>query len=147
MRIEEREIGMYEKAGLCASLLFLAVMTEYDVKSGEIPVAGLLAGMAAAVWYFAAGRGDTLSLFFAVLPGAVLLFLGLLTEEGIGYGDGMAALVLGLFLGGFWCVMVLSFGILLTGIFAMKRVFGKSREPIPLMPFLLAALEVVLIYV
>lgn len=139
---------MYEQIGYCGGLLFLAGLAVYDIRWKKIPVIWVWGFGIMAVIYFAAGAQNTVNeAIICMLPGMVILTLALVTREKIGYGDGMAVLVLGFFLGGFLCMAVISLGIMMTGAFSLCRIILKNKEPIPLIPFLLAAMEVIFLYV
>lgn len=138
---------MYEKTGYCGALLFLGYLAKHDIKLKRIPAAGVIMfGLISAVYFVAGKQLNAGKMFLCILPGIVLLILAFMTREKIGYGDGVTVLVLGLFLGEVYCMAVLCLGIMLTGIYSFFRVLKKNKEPVPLIPFLLAALEVVLIY-
>ena len=77
-----------------------------------------------------------------MIPGILLLWLSAATGESIGYGDGMAVCVLGLWIGGGMVLKVLAVSFLLAGIGGIICVFRKKREPMPFIPFLLLGLEV-----
>ncbi|MGN0377112.1 MAG: prepilin peptidase [Suilimivivens sp.] len=139
---------MYEKAGYCGALLFLAYLTKFDIKYKRIPAAGVMAfGILSIIYFMAEGQFRMVRMVFCMLPGMLLLMLARITGEKVGYGDGVTVLVLGLFLREFYCMAVLCFGIMMTGVYSLYRLFKKNREPIPLIPFLLIALEVVFVYV
>lgn len=140
--------NMYEQIGYCGALLFLSGLAVYDIKWRKIPVIWVLAfGIIAVLYFIAGGKGSIKSVLLCVTPGMILLLLSLLTGEKIGYGDGMAVLVLGFFLRGFLCISLLWLGIMLAGFYSLYRLLRKNKDTIPFMPFLLAALEVILFYV
>lgn len=138
---------MYEQLGYCLALLFLGKMTAYDIRWKKIPTVWVAVAEIVAVIYFAMGEQCCINTaVFCMLPGMVLLFLAVLTGEGIGYGDGMTALAVGFFTGGDFCTAVVCLAIMMTGIFSLYRIVCKCREPIPLIPFFLGAMEVILAY-
>ena len=79
-----------------------------------------------------------------MLPGLFLLLLAYLTSEQVGYGDGLAVLILGCFLGAGKCAAVCGMAFMLSGPFTTGKICLKKEEPVPFLPFLLGALEVVL---
>lgn len=139
---------MDKKAGYCGALFFLAYLTRFDIKYKKIPIVGIAAaGIFAVIFFATEGEFDTGRILSCMFPGVLLITLALLTGEKVGYGDGITVLVLGFLIGEFYCIVVLCLGIIMTGIYSLYRLFKKSREPIPLLPFLLTALEVVFLYV
>lgn len=142
------EKRMYEKTGYCGALLFLGCLAIYDIKWKKIPAIVVGASGVLSLIYFAVGKHpDLYSAVICMLPGMVLLLLSLLTGEKIGYGDGAAVLALGFWTGGLFCMVAVCIGIMLSGIYSLCRIIRKNKEPIPFIPFLLAALEVMFLYV
>lgn len=140
-----REI--YEQLGYTVSLLLLGYLSLKDVKTKMIPAIPVCISGMAGICYFIAGRGWDLSrIIGAMVPGLFLLTGALLTGEKIGYGDGMSVLVLGFWTGEIFCGITVCLGVFLSGFFALWRLLKKSKEAIPFLPFLLAAMEVQLLY-
>lgn len=137
---------MYGQIGYSFALLFLGILASYDIRWKRIPALWVAVFGTAAVIYFMAGSnaGDAV---ICMLPGALLLFLAFLTGEQIGFGDGAAALVVGFYIGGGLCMAMIGLGIMMTGVFSLYRLIRGNREPVPLIPFFLAAMEVIFIYV
>ena len=85
-------------------------------------------------------------LFLAVLAVQDIKEKKVITKENIGYGDGLTVIVLGLWTGIWFTFYVLCVGLMLSGFCAAVYLIKKKRETIPLIPFLLIGMEVVLIY-
>ena len=139
---------MYEKIGSCAALLLVGYLSAWDIRTRKLPALPLLLFGALAVLYVAAG-GRAAPLYFAgcMLPGMALLLLSVLTGERIGYGDGAVLLVIGLWVGSIFCTIAACISIFLTGLYAVCLLLtGRRGECIPFMPYLLAAMEVILLY-
>lgn len=139
---------MYEEAGCCGALILLGYLSACDIRMKKIPVSGVLISGILAVLYILAGGNAAVSYFSGcMLPGMVFLLLSLITKERIGYGDGAAMMVLGLWTGGTFCIITVFISIFLSGIYALcLLITGRNKTLIPYMPFLLAAMEVVLLY-
>ena len=84
----------------------------------------------------------------AMIPGIMLLLIGMLTRGLLGEGDGWFFIVTGFFLGWQECVMLLISGQIFCGIFGLAIMvgaqIGTGRENIrklrlPFLPFLLPA--------
>lgn len=78
--------------------------------------------------------------FLGVLPGLGLLFLGMVTGESIGYGDGITACVCGVFVGFWGCMQILITGLFLSGsisLFLIASGKANRRTRIAFVPFLL----------
>lgn len=134
---------MYQLAGYCAALLLVGYLAVHDMKEKCIPaVAVLISGVLSVLYVINGENADGCSLMYCMMPGMVLLLLSVLTKESIGYGDGAAVLVLGFWTGGGFCAAAVSLGICMTGFYSAFMLLRGRKEPVPFMPFLLAAMEV-----
>ena len=136
-----------ERVALCAELLFLAELSAEDVREKKVSVYKVLVFTVLALIY----RAFTNQLFWMemiinLVPGGMMILLDILTKEGIGYGDGMTVMVLGLWTNVWFTTGVLCVAILLSGIFGSICLIVTKREVIPFVPFLLVGLEVMLFY-
>ena len=131
----------------CAGLLFLAVLAKEDIREKKISVNKLVwFALIAAMYRILIRQFTWQEIAGCLIPGGMLLLLSWITKESIGYGDGMAVMVLGLWLGGWFTLQVLGIGIILSGIYAGIRLARRKKDAIPFIPFLLAGMEVALIY-
>ncbi len=134
-------------AAYCVGLIFLAVLAAQDIREKKISVDKLLFFAFMAVWYrIFAKQFFCREIFGCIVPGGLLLLLSKATGESIGYGDGVAVIVLGLWTGGWFALRVMGTGIMLSGIYAVFCLIRKKRDIIPFIPFLLAGMEVTLIH-
>lgn len=126
-------------AGLAVYLLTAAVM---DLKTKTVSVKtavifGAMGTVMEIVWQ-AQGAGVWLGGF---APGLFLLLLSRLTGEAMGYGDGIAVMVCGSFLGFWGCTEVLLLALFLTCPFSLLMITVKKadrKKSMPFLPFLLA---------
>lgn len=131
----------------CAGLVLLGVLAAEDIREKKISVDRLLIfALLAVVYRIFMKEFCCQKILEAIFPGIMLLMLSRATKEGVGYGDGITVIVLGLWTGGWFVLQVLGIGILLTGIYAVWSLIRKKRGVIPFIPFLLAGMEVVLFY-
>lgn len=138
---------MYKEIGYSCALLATGYMSGKDMKERQIPVVTLLVcGVAAALYLAVGGKGSMEYIAQSIAPGMLLLLLSLCTKESIGYGDGLVVLLLGLWCGGFFTVVVVGIAFFLTGFYALFLLLKGSRQTIPFLPFLLIAMEVVFWY-
>ncbi|MDE5939204.1 MAG: prepilin peptidase [Lachnospiraceae bacterium] len=132
--------------------LFLAVCAVFDGVSRQIPLAVVWLGMLTAVCLHIGGVMGETSLMAAALsliPGAGFFLLSFLTEEKVGYGDGWALLMIGLFTGIYRCFLILLLGLLAESVVAVVLlVIGKVKRDreIPFLPFLLLGMGVVVCF-
>ena len=121
----------------------MVVCTIADIKKKEISVwlFGLL-GLIVIVGCFALESPKWYMLAAGVIPGILLIILAKITEQSIGYGDGIILAEIGLITGVGRCMLILATALALAGIFSLvilviKRVDKKYR--IPFVPFLTKA--------
>lgn len=130
------------------AIVFIGICTVFDWRRMEIPALIIHGfGILSLIFSFACRRSELHTLLYSLIPGIILLILGFLTRESIGYGDGLAVLVLGILLGIRRCVAAVFAGFILSAIVALilltfRKVSGKSR--LPFIPFLAAGLGVAL---
>lgn len=132
--------------------LFLAVCAVSDGLERQVPLVVVWLGMLTAVCLRIGGAmGETgiIAGVLSLLPGAGLFLLSFLTGEKVGYGDGWALLMIGLFLGAYRCFLILFVGLMIESAVAIVLlVFGKIKRDreIPFLPFLLLGMGVVVCF-
>lgn len=122
-------------------LVYLAAAAVTDIRKREVSVkaAGIAAVLAVAL-RMAAGETNLLSWMACLLPGILVLLIGKATGEAIGYGDGIAILVCGMFLGAEGCTGCVIFGLFLTfpvSLILLLRKKADRKSRMPFLPFLL----------
>lgn len=132
--------------------LFLAVCAVFDGFSRRVPLAVVWLGMLTAVCLRiggAMGEPSFMDAVFSLLPGAGFFLLSFLTREKVGYGDGWALLMIGLFVGVFRCFLILLVGLMAESVMALVLlVIGKIKRDreIPFLPFLLLGMGVMVCF-
>ncbi|MBQ7954723.1 MAG: hypothetical protein IJ282_03150 [Lachnospiraceae bacterium] len=125
----------------CAWIL-LGVGCVFDLLNKRLPVLFIVCGgIAGGIIAFCEGMSCQ-EFLGAMLPGVIMVFVGFVSGEKVGYGDGMILMVLGLMEGGKMCVWDMGVGVLMAAVLGMGLlVFKKARSDarIPFVPFLLAA--------
>lgn len=131
----------------CAALLFLGYLSYQDIKTKCVSarVIWISAGIAFLSVFLEKDCGVD-KWMVRMIPGVLFILLAWMTRESIGYGDGAAVIVLGLWCGTYFCILTLCLGIFLSGIYALCRMAVGRTTPIPFLPFLLTAMEVILFY-
>ena len=124
-------------------ILILAAASVEDVRKREVSALAILSCTlvsAAAVGYGAyRGDFDALSLLLSLLPGAAVLFVALMSREGVGYGDGFLILASGPALGAGAVYLGLLAALFAAAAFSgilitIKRAGRRTR--IPFVPFM-----------
>ncbi len=130
-----------EIASMLAPLGILAFNIPSDIRRRKIypmlTLFGALAGLAvrAVLLYPERGSaGTVLSVLLSILPGALLLLLARLTEEKVGYGDGIMLLMLGCWSGA--SAAAISF--LLALFYAAILSVASGKKEVPFIPYLAA---------
>ena len=127
---------------------YLSVETGSDIRKKEISVTrSVLCGVIAFLLRTGMGMpglqaGTVQFLLTAILPGGILLLIGKITRQEVGYGDGILLLVCGLCLGGKETIFLFVSGLFLM--FPISLVLLLSghtdrRAELPFAPFLLAS--------
>lgn len=122
--------------------LLLVIQTYWDLRYRELPLVvsgvGGVVGIAMSIYQ---GR-EVEEIFLALLPGAVALFLGKITRQAIGYGDGVLITILGCYVPLEEVLFLCMFASVLAGIFALVLLIilrKKGTYEIPFVPFLFIA--------
>ena len=93
---------------------------------------------------------DTLADFdiiLALIPGAFIIFVGYISKEAIGYGDGLVFLVCGVALNLKDTILLLFLAFLLSAIWSIFLILikGDKKATIPFVPFISCAYVILLI--
>lgn len=128
--------------------LFLAVCAVFDGIRKKIPLVVVWLGMLTAVCLRingAMGETGLMPVALSLIPGVGFFLLSFLTGEKVGYGDGWALLMIGLFTGFYRCFLILLVGLMAESVVAVVllvfRKIERDRE-IPFLPFLLLGMGV-----
>lgn len=120
----------------------LVVQSYWDIRYKEIPLlVSLAAGILGLLLSICQGRSGV-ELLCAVIPGVCCLMIGRLTQQGIGYGDGILITVMGMYASCDQIISIVMMAITMGGLVALgglacRRMKGKDQ--LPFVPFLLVA--------
>ena len=138
---------------MIAGLLILLLAAAADIRKMEIPLwvfagAGVMSAVSLILQAVnGASPGMILpAALLAVLPGGVLISIGFLSRGGIGYGDGILALLIGPVFGlhvmaGGICLAFFLSALAGAGLMIARRAGRKTR--LPFVPFLLLGMGVI----
>lgn len=129
-----------EMLGSVCVCCFLGIHAWEDLRRQEISVRILGSFGAVGIAYALLERGGVLpEILWGFLPGAVLLAMGRLSREAVGYGDGSVVLVLGLYLSLWEILGMLAAASLLAALWAIGLLAAGRNgcRRIPFLPFLL----------
>lgn len=124
-------------------LAVLGICSYEDMKSRRIH-AGWLAVFAGAgiLLQIFEGKWNMVEILLAILPGLFVLLLAFVTRGGIGEGDGILLMIIGIFLGGAGVLRIFIYALFLAGGYALFLFFIKKKGrkyEIAFVPFLLLA--------
>lgn len=125
-------------------IIYLVVLSIWDIQRREFPVGAVLGGLGVSLIYGIV-KGKGYSLLLGVIPGILLVLMGFLTREKVGYGDGILVIIIGLILGwpgSFVIYVIAQFGVLFYAVFLLVARHTSGDVKIPFAPFL--AMSVVL---
>lgn len=123
----------------------LAGLSVIDIRTRRIPVWSLVVWSIFVCCYqlfqILRGNGDILLVAGGIGIGILSLFISRVTKEGIGYGDSWAVFILGIYLGMWKLIEMLTGALLLLAVYAVicmavKKMSRKIR--LPFFPFLAA---------
>lgn len=133
--------------GICMGIL--GFLSWEDVKKRKISLRILILGGCAALIYQLFWKMDSLwEIVLGLGVGVCFLVIGKATGEKIGYGDGIAILILGIYLGIWELLEVLAGAFLLLAVTGMICLAGKRfsrKQTLPFCPFLTAGYMIFLI--
>lgn len=114
-----------------------------DIKKKEISIwLFLILGIATIFGCIVCAKQKGCLLAAGIIPGILLAILAKITEQSIGYGDGIILAEIGLLTGIGKCMLILAIALALAGIFSLGIVVIKKvdkRYKIPFVPFLTVA--------
>ena len=120
-------------------LTMLGICSYEDLKNRRICVGWLAAFAIEGILYaIFCKEGLSVKMLTAILPGLLLFLLSFVSKGGIGSGDGLLFVVIGIFLGGACVLTILLYAVILSGGYALYlfvfRKKGKKYE-IAFVPF------------
>lgn len=122
-------------------IIFLLVCTILDLKTRKLPVWFMFLGSTAAIIFRIVNwDSDAINWFGGIIIGIFFLMLSKWTREGLGYGDSWMILILGISLGLWDILLLLSIALICSGILAlMLLIKGKWSRKVsfPFVPFLM----------
>ena len=132
--------------------LMLSISSIFDIRKKSIPIqilvaAGIWAVICLTLSVTENGAEVLAGSLPGLLPGAVLLMLGFLTQQKVGYGDGILLIIMGLMEGVRMVLLTFCIGLFLQSILAVILVLFKKADKqtqIPFVPFLLTARVLIL---
>ena len=133
------------------TVLFLglgaASFIDWKTKKVYLPMIIAIAGAGMIIHIFMQDM-TIMDIFVGVLPGIILLFLGYVTKESIGYGDGCIFIMTGVYLGGWKNLMLLGISSVFAGMYAIAILLmrkGSRKDSFAYVPFVLLAYVVLII--
>ncbi len=127
--------------GMVAAVMVVCAVI--DIKKKELSLKWfVLLGFFALVGCVSGQGQEGVMTAAGILPGVLLLILARITEQSIGYGDGILLAELGLLTGIGKCTLILAAALAMAGVFSLGMIVIKKvdrRYKIPFVPFLTIA--------
>lgn len=126
---------------LAAAVLFVCAVADIKKKELSVKLFAML-GIVALLGCIYGWKNAGIMAAAGALPGILLLVLARITEQSIGYGDGILLAELGLLTGVGKCMLILAAALAMAGVFSLVIVVVKKvdkRYKIPFVPFLATA--------
>lgn len=126
----------------------LVVGSIYDCKYYKLPIWLLGLGLLGGLFCWMLQGKELTELLPGMLPGLVALVLSYITQEQIGYGDGIILLIIGCCLGVKYCVWIVFaalLGCFLTSLLLIIFHKAKKKARIPFVPYMCIGTIVVMI--
>ena len=124
-------------------LAFLAIAALTDCKSKKISIVFVACGFAVGLtMQILIGELKFYELLGGCALGAIMLLISKLTNQAIGYGDGLMLIATGAFLGIFENVMLLLIALLIAAVISIVLLVIKKKKKnfmLPFLPFLLSS--------
>ena len=140
---------MFDMWRILAGIVILSVLSIYDIRTRKIPLCGFAAVLAFSLVSLICFRDDSfmwMDVLLSLIPGLMLIGLGVITEGKVGIGDGIIVAELGLALGFEKCVYMLTGALILNCIFAGVCLMLKKAGPrtrVPFVPFITISMGVI----
>ena len=126
-----------EKLSMITCLCFLAVCAYWDIRRRTLPVVLLGEGTFLSVLYVVCNDREYWYLHLAGAGvGLFFLLVSKITKEAIGYGDSVAIVILGGYLGVWKVVGVLAAAFFTSGVCSVILAFRRRVKTMPFFPFL-----------
>ena len=127
-------------------ILFLSFGTFFDMKTRKLPMAlfwifGLL-GVLGNVFFINQGVKRIVA---GCVMGGFFLLIGRITNEALGYGDGLGILILSIYEGWKDSVEIIFYAFVVSALYGIFKIVvcgGNQRDSMPFFPFLLFAAAV-----
>ncbi|MBR5360310.1 MAG: prepilin peptidase [Lachnospiraceae bacterium] len=142
---------MFSLWWMVVGIMILAALSIYDIRTRKIPVCGLAVILVFTVVSMICFRDESviwMDALLSMIPGLMLIGLGVLTEGKVGIGDGIIVMLLGPALGFEKCVYMLTIALILNcitagALLAFRKAGPKTR--LPFVPFITVSLGVITI--
>lgn len=126
----------------------MIICTIADIKKKEISIwLFVVLGIWTLIGCVICGEQRGYMIVAGIVPGILLIILSKVTDQSIGYGDGIILAEIGLITGAGKCMLILAAALAMAGVFSLVLVVVKKvdkRYKIPFVPFMTAAYVAVL---
>lgn len=133
-------LEMWEVMKIVCLIVYLTLLSVLDLKYKKVPISiSIIATITGAI-LVVVSKTSLMETVIALAPGVIVLLFAIITKQAIGYGDGLAILVMGFFVTCQGILISIFVAITISGIVAlvMLLVFHKGKNTeLAFIPFLL----------
>ena len=126
----------------------LVIQSVWDCRCRQIPIAVTLAGGGIGLMGSILYNRGFVDICLGLLPGLICLFIGWITREAVGYGDGFLLCAMGMYLSFEKIVAIVTMASVFAAVIGLILVVcGKKsgKDQLPFVPFLLVSTVMYLI--
>lgn len=117
-------------------VLFLGIGSYFDIKNREIPMEFLISfGCFGIICNLILKYQNLKNVILGISVGIFFLFIGWVSKEAIGYGDGLGLCVLGVFEGWMGMISIVFGAFLLCSVYGIWRIIGYREQKESTMAF------------
>ncbi|MBQ1194289.1 MAG: prepilin peptidase [Lachnospiraceae bacterium] len=136
-------LEMWEAIKIGSLIIYLALLSLFDIKDKRLPLSISAIAAVIGTLLVVVSHSSWQTVVIALVPGALILLIGKVSNQAIGYGDGLAILVMGLFVPCQSILISLLAATTMSGVVALILLIvfrkGKNTE-LAFIPFLFVGL-------
>lgn len=126
--------------------LYLLLCTRSDIKTYTVSLRlSAIAAIILIIVRLIANTGNLPDILLSLMPGILILAVGLITRQSIGYGDGIVFMTTGIGVGSRYIVLLIFISFILSSFYALFLISKKKsgKTAIPFVPFILSGFIIV----
>lgn len=121
--------------------IYLLICTRSDIKTYTVSFRfSAIVALILIIIRIISNMSDLPDILLSLLPGIILLAIGLITRQSVGYGDGIIFMTTGAGIGSGYIVLLVFISFVLSSFYALFLISKKQsgKTAIPFVPFILS---------